>query len=78
MKGNVFQYHGESTSKQQFLKTVGVHEEHINKTSDYSQDVASLCKSFTVMLLTMPANLNKDTYNSGMGRHMTWETTRTA
>jgi hypothetical protein len=35
MKGNVFQCHGESTNKQQFLKTVGVLDEHINKTFSY-------------------------------------------
>jgi hypothetical protein len=32
MKRNVFQCHGKSTNKQQFLKTVGVLDEHINKT----------------------------------------------
>jgi hypothetical protein len=46
MKGNVFQCHGENIDKQQFLKTVGVLEEHINKTFVYPQDVASVCKSF--------------------------------
>ncbi len=78
MKGNVFQCHGESTSKQQFLKTVGVLEEHINKTFDYPQDVASVCKSFAVVLLTMPANLDKTTYENDMGRRMIWETTMKA
>jgi hypothetical protein len=31
MKGNIFQCHGENINKQQFLKTVGVLGEHINK-----------------------------------------------
>jgi hypothetical protein len=74
MKGNVFQCHGESTSKQQFLKTVGVLEEHINKTFDYPQDIASVCKSFAVVPLTMPDNLDKATYDTDMGRRMIWET----
>ena len=43
MKSNVFQCHGESTDKQQFLKTVGVLEEHVNKSFTYPQDVASVC-----------------------------------
>jgi hypothetical protein len=75
MKGNVFQCHGKSTRKQQFLKTVAVLEEHINKTFDYPQDVAFMCKSFAVVLLTMPENLHKAVYDSSMGRHMIWETT---
>ena len=78
MKGNIFQCHGKSTSKQQFLKAVGVLEEHINKTFDYPQDVASVCKSFAVVLLTMPANLDKTTYENDMGRRMIWETTMKA
>jgi hypothetical protein len=31
--------------KQQFPKTIGVLEEHINETFAYPQDVASVCKS---------------------------------
>jgi hypothetical protein len=54
MNRNVFQCHGEQNSKQQFLKTVGVLEEHINKTFDYPQDVASICKVFAVPPLLMP------------------------
>jgi hypothetical protein len=64
MKGNVFQCHGKSTSEQQFLKTVSVLEEHINKTFDYPKDIASVCKSFAVMPLTMPDNLDKATYDT--------------
>ncbi len=45
MKGNVFQCHGESTNKQQFLKTVRVLDEHINKTFSYPQDIASICRT---------------------------------
>jgi hypothetical protein len=40
MKGNVFQCHGEMNNKQQFLKTVGMLDEHINKKFTYPQDVA--------------------------------------
>jgi hypothetical protein len=35
MKDNVFQRHGENVDKQQFMKTVGILEEHINKTFSY-------------------------------------------
>ena len=45
MKGNVFQCHGEHTDKQQFIKTVGVLEEHINKTFTYAHDIASVTPS---------------------------------
>ena len=62
MNKNVFQCHGEQNSKQQFLKTVGVLEEHINKTFDYPQDVASVCKDFAVTPLIMPPQLDKKTY----------------
>jgi hypothetical protein len=74
MKGNVFQCHGESTDKQQFLKTVGVLEEHINKTFTYPQNVASVCKSFEIIPLVQPANLSKTDYESDMGKKMTGET----
>jgi hypothetical protein len=75
MKGSVFQYHGENIDKQQFLKTVGVLEEHINKTFTYPQDVASVCKSFEVVTLVQPANLSKEDYEKDMGKKMIWEIT---
>ena len=74
MKGNVFQSHGESATKQQFLKTVGVLKEHIDKTFEYPQDVASICKSFEIVTLTMPANLEKSVYETDMAKRMIWET----
>jgi hypothetical protein len=74
MKGNIFQCHGESTTKEQFLRTVGVLEEHMNKTFDYPQDVASVCKSFDIKPPTMPANLEKFVYEGDMGKRMIWET----
>jgi hypothetical protein len=70
MKGNLFQCHGESPTKQQFLKTVGVLEEHINKTFDYPQDVASICKSFEIKQPTVPANLEKAVYEGNMAKRM--------
>jgi hypothetical protein len=69
MKGNVFQCHGESASKQQFLKTVGVLEEHINKTFEYPQDVASICKKLETAEITPPKTITKDEYEK-----MMWET----
>jgi hypothetical protein len=75
MKGNVFQCHGETTNKQQYLKTVGVLEEHINKTFSYPQDIASVCKTFSLLLLTQPKNLTKEEYENDMGKRMIWETT---
>ena len=74
LKGNVFQCHGETTNKQQFLKTVGVLEEHINKTFTYPQDVASVCKNFKVTELEQPKNLTKEEYEGDMGKRMIWET----
>jgi hypothetical protein len=74
MKGNVFQCHGENTDKQQFLKTVGVLEEHINKMFTYPQDAASVCKSFEVVTLVQPTNLSKEEYEGNMGKKMIWET----
>jgi hypothetical protein len=74
LKGNVFQCHGENTDKQQFLKTVGVLDEHINKTFDYPQDVASVCDSFEITPLVQPSNLSKEDYEKDMGKKMMWET----
>jgi hypothetical protein len=74
MKGNVFQCRGENTNKQQFLKTVGVLEEHINKTFTYPQDVASICKTSTIVPLVQPTNLRKEEYEGDMEKKMIWET----
>ena len=74
MKGNVFQCHGETTDKQQFIKTLGVLEQHINKTFTYPQDVASVCKTFEVIPPTQLKNLAKDVYEGDMGKRMMWET----
>ena len=46
MKANVFQCHGETSDKQQFIKTVGVLNEYINKTLPYPEDLASICLEF--------------------------------
>jgi hypothetical protein len=74
MKNNVFQCHGENTDKQQFPKTVGVLEGHINKTFSYPQDVASACRYFEIVPLVQPENLTKEEYNEDMGKKMMWET----
>jgi hypothetical protein len=74
MKGNVFQCHGENKNKQQFLKTVGVLEEHVNKTFTYPQDVASVCKSIEIVALVQPPNLSKEVYEGDMGKQMICET----
>ena len=74
MKGNVFQCHGETTNKQQFLKTVGVLDEHINKTFSFPQDIASICRTFEVIALTQPPNLTKEEYDEDMGKRMIWTT----
>jgi hypothetical protein len=73
MKGNVFQCHGESVSRKQFLKTVGVLEEHINNTFTNPQDVASICKTFDIVAPTQPKNLTKEEYEGDMGKKMIWE-----
>jgi hypothetical protein len=74
MKGNVFQCHGENINKHQFLKTVGVLEEHINKTFEYPQDVASICKTFSIVALVQPENLTTEEYTKDMGKKMMRET----
>jgi hypothetical protein len=73
MNGNVFQCHGEHTDKQQFLKTVGVLDEHINKTFTYPQDVASICKTFAISTLKQPPNLTDDEYTKDRGKKMIWQ-----
>jgi hypothetical protein len=70
----VFQCHGENINKQQFFKTVGVLEEHINKTFTYPQDVASVCKSFELTKLKQTDSLTKEEYEDDMGKRMIWET----
>ena len=74
MKGNVFQCHGEQSSdKQQFMKSIGVLDEYINKTFVYPQDVASVCKTFEVTPLVQPPNLSAEAYKNDMGAKMIWE-----
>jgi hypothetical protein len=75
MKETVFQCHGEHTDKQQFLKTGGVIEEHINKTFTYPQDVASICKTFAIVALVQPPNLTDEEYKTDIGKKMIWEET---
>jgi hypothetical protein len=74
MKGNIFQCHGESASKQQFLKTVGVLEEHINKPFEYPQDVASICKKLETAEIARTKTITKDEYEHDMSKKMMWET----
>jgi hypothetical protein len=69
MNENVFQCHGEHADKQEFLKTVGVLEEHINKNFTYPQDAASICKTFVITDLVQPANLTDEQYKD-MGKKM--------
>jgi hypothetical protein len=49
-------------------------KEHINKTVDYPQDVASVCKTFQLTTPTVPANLEKSVYEGDMAKRMIWET----
>jgi hypothetical protein len=70
MNGNVFQCHGESTDKQQFL----ILGEHVNKTLTYPQDAASVCKSFKIMALVQPEDLSEEDYKNSMGKKRIWET----
>ena len=60
MKGNVFQCHGENPDKGQFAKTVGVLEEHINKTFKYPEDIAPMCKTFAIKDVEKPEDLTND------------------
>jgi hypothetical protein len=63
----------QNLNKQQFLKTVGVLEEHIDKTFEYPQDIASVCKKSVIVPLVKPPNLTKQDYEDGMGKRMIWE-----
>ena len=74
MKGNVFQCHGEQPNRQQYTKTVGVLGELINKTFTYAQDVASVCDSFTITVLTIPTPLTVEEYTTNMSMKLIWET----
>ena len=75
MNNNVFQCHGENGDKQQFLKTVGVVGEHVNKTFESPQDVASVCEWFKIVPLIPPANLEKTVlHENDMAHKMIWET----
>jgi hypothetical protein len=38
------------------------------------QDVASICKTFSILALEQPANLTKEEYENNMGKKMIWET----
>jgi hypothetical protein len=78
MKGKVFQCHGESASKQQFLKTVGVLQEHINKTFEYPQDIVSICKKLKTTEIRIPEEIIQDEYNKSMIKKMIWETSMTS
>ena len=74
LKGNVFQCHGKHNSdKQQFLKTVGVLDEYINKTFVYPQNMSSVCKTFEITSLIQPPNLPPETHQNDMGAKMIWE-----
>jgi len=55
MNGHVFQCHGETTDKKQFLKTVQMLADHVNKTFDYPQDVISMCKPpYSLQAISLP------------------------
>jgi hypothetical protein len=56
------------------MKTVGVLAEHVNKTFPHPQDVASICKSFTIVSLVQPATPPKEVHAEDMGAKMIWET----
>ena len=73
MKGNVFQCPGENTDKQQFLKTVGVLKEHIEKTFKFPQDVATICTTHEIGEVKMPATITKKEYEEDMSKKMLWE-----
>jgi hypothetical protein len=74
MNKNVFQTPAENVNKQQFLKTVGVLNQHINKTFEHPKDVASACESFTVTVIPQPASLSPIVCATDMGAKMIWET----
>jgi hypothetical protein len=74
MNKNVFQTPAENINKQQFLKTVGALNEHINKTFEHPKDVASLCKSFVLTVIPQSPNLSPIVCTTDMGAKMIWET----
>ena len=62
MKGHVFQYHGESKNKQQYLKTMDALYAYINTTLDFACDVADMCKDYTIVDLNdaQPTDTTED------------------
>jgi hypothetical protein len=74
MNGHVFQCHGEKVDRQQFTKTVKALEAHINKTFEFPQDIAPICATFTLPMLSPPTNLTPEEYKEDMAKKMIWET----
>jgi hypothetical protein len=74
MNGHVFQCHGEKVDRQQFTKTVKALEAHINKTFEVPQDIAPICATFTLPMLSPPPNLSATEYKEDMAKKMIWET----
>jgi hypothetical protein len=65
-----WQEHGQAT----VFETVGVLEEHLNKTFTYPQDLTLICKLFTITPPVQPPNPSKEDYEGDMGKKMMWET----
>ena len=60
MKDNVFQCYSESSSKQQFTKTMEVLEGYIKKNMNFPKDIASLCKKYTLDGILDPKDLTDE------------------
>lgn len=60
MNGHVFQCHGESPDKQQYVKTVKALGAYINKNLKYSKDVISICDDGEIHALEIPSDLTTE------------------
>ena len=73
MNCHVFQCHNKTPGTQQFMKTVEALLEYINKTLNYTKDLAQLCKDYKVPIIAQPADLMDEEQKSKTSA-VIWET----
>jgi len=73
MNGNVFQCYGETTNKQQFIKTMEMLEYYIRTTMTFSQDIRPICITYEVPTIEEPKDLT-DTEKASAVKKLLWET----
>lgn len=71
--GHMFEGYGESLDKQQLTKTLEVLLGYINKTIDFTKDVASICKKLTQEEVKEPEELTYEEVKSPT-KKLIWKT----